>query len=88
MARGQFDIVEKTDLSEFGTPDGLYNLGLMYSTGKDVDIDLVTAHKWFNLAAMRGNQEARKYRSELAAEMTPLQVAEAQRQAREWLATH
>jgi TPR repeat protein len=88
MARGQLDTIEKTDLAEHGTPDALYNLGLMYSTGRGVEIDLVTAHKWFNLAAVRGNIEAKKYRTELATEMTALQVAEAQRQAREWLATH
>ena len=88
MARGQLETIEKTELVEHGTPDGLYNLGLMYSTGKDIEIDLITAHKWFNLAAMRGNIEARKYRTELAAEMSTLQVAEAQRQAREWLASH
>lgn len=88
MARGQLDTIEVTRLAEHGTADGMYNLGLMYSIGRGVDIDLVTAHKWFNLAAMRGNIEARKCRSELAIEMSPMEVAEAQRQAREWLATH
>ena len=72
-----------------GDVRALYELGIAYSTGSGgTPIDLVEAHKWFNLAAMRGNQEAKKFRSELAAEMTALQVAEAQRQAREWLATH
>jgi len=88
MARGQLDTIEITKLAEHGAADGMYNLGLMYSIGKDVEINLITAHKWFNLAAMRGNLEARKYRAELAAEMNPVEVAEAQRQAREWLATH
>jgi len=50
--------------------------------------DLVTAHKWFNLAAMLGNAEARIYRAELAREMSAEEVAEAQRLAREFLSTH
>ena len=39
----------------------------------------------FNLAAMRGSVEAKVYRKELACEMASDEVAEAQRQAREWL---
>jgi TPR repeat protein len=53
-----------------------------------VDIDLVEAHKWFNLAAMRGNDDARQYRSEISREMSRVQVSRAQRLAREWLARH
>ncbi|MCB1444067.1 MAG: sel1 repeat family protein [Methyloceanibacter sp.] len=71
-----------------GGPDALFELGMLYATGLDVDVDLVTAHKWFNLAAARGNVSARDYRVELAREMTTDQIAEAQRQAREWLQTH
>lgn len=67
----------------------MYRLGLEASTlGEEGEIDLVTAHMWFNLAAMQGNLEARAYRAELAAEMAPEDVAEAQRRAREYLATH
>ncbi len=67
----------------------MYRLGLEASTGgQSDDFDLITAHKWFNLAAMQGNLEARAYRAELANEMTPEEIAEAQRQAREYLATH
>ena len=69
--------------------DEMYQLGLAASTGAETGIfDLVTAHKWFNLAAMQGNLEARAYRKELANEMSSEDVAEAQRQAREYLATH
>ena len=67
----------------------MYRLGLAASTGVETGIfDLVTAHKWFNLAAMQGNLEARAYRAELANEMSTDEVAEAQRQAREYLTTH
>ena len=65
----------------------MYRLGLQASTGDDAgDFDLVTAHKWFNLAAMQGNLEARAYRAELSKEMTAEEIAEAQRQARAYLA--
>ncbi|MBI1262327.1 MAG: hypothetical protein GC184_11435 [Rhizobiales bacterium] len=87
MARMQLDTVSEGQLSpESGSSDALYNLGLMYSTGVDVEANLVMAHKWFNLAAMKGSEAARAYRTELANEMSPSEIAEAQRQAREWLA--
>lgn len=67
----------------------MYRLGLEASTvGEGADFDLITAHKWFNLAAMQGNLEARAYRAELAKEMSAEEIAEAQRLAREYLATH
>ncbi|KAB2914876.1 MAG: sel1 repeat family protein [Hyphomicrobiaceae bacterium] len=68
--------------------DALFELGLMHCAGRDVEMSLVDAHKWFNLAAMRGNQEAKRYRMEIAREMSKAQIAEAQRRAREWLARH
>ena len=66
----------------------MYRLGLEASVGGESDLDLINAHKWFNLAAMMGNIEARTYRAELAQEMTTDEVAEAQRLAREYLSTH
>jgi TPR repeat protein len=50
--------------------------------------DRVAAHKWFNLAAARGNRKAVEHRREIAAEMSPAEIAAAQRAAREWLITH
>jgi len=68
--------------------DDLFELGMIYSAGIDVRQDLVEAHKWFNLAAIRGNSSAASYRQEVAREMTAADVAAAQRAAREWLTTH
>ena len=68
--------------------DVLFQLGMMYSTGSSVPTDYVSAHKWFNLAAMRGNADAKRYRMEIAHEMSKAEIAEAQRRAREWLARH
>ena len=68
--------------------ESLFELGMLYSTGREVAADLVAAHKWFNLAAIRGVKEAAVYRQEVAREMSAADVAEAQRAAREWLRTH
>jgi len=68
-----------------GRAEALYNLGLAYSTGQGVAADFVVAHKWFNLAAVRGIEEAKRWRNQLAAEMNPGQIAQAQKLAREWL---
>ena len=68
--------------------DALFELGLKYCSGRDVELDLAIAHKWFNLAALRGNEDAKVYRMEIAAEMSKAEIARAQRMAREWLSQH
>ena len=69
------------------TGDELFRLGLLYSTGQGgAPLDYVSAHMLFNLAAMCGSVEAKVYRKEIADEMASEDVAEAQRQARQWLA--
>ena len=68
-----------------GRAEALYNLGLAYSTGQGVAQDYVAAHKWFNLAALRGSDEAKSWRASIAKEVNTSQIAEAQRLAREWL---
>jgi TPR repeat protein len=65
--------------------DTFFKLGMMYSVGRSVPIDYVTAHKWFNLAAMRGNQDAVRLRREIADQMSDAEIAAAQRAARSWL---
>ena len=67
--------------------DAYYDLGVAYSTGSGVDYDLVEAHKWFNLAALAGVREGAALRAEIAGEMSRDDIAEAQRQARAWLAS-
>jgi TPR repeat protein len=63
----------------------LFDLGMMYSIGRNVPIDYVTAHKWFNLAAMQGNGDAARLRQEVATQMSSAEIATAQRAARAWL---
>ena len=65
--------------------DVLFQLGMMYSTGGSVPTDYVSAHKWFNLAAMRGNKDASRLRREIAELMSESEIAAAQRAARDWL---
>ncbi|HET8611947.1 MAG TPA: hypothetical protein VFL92_04190 [Sphingomonas sp.] len=70
-----------------GNSDALFDLGIACSTGMDgQEIDLIAAHKWFNLAALSGSAEAQEMRAEIAEEMTAREIVEAQRQARAWLA--
>jgi TPR repeat protein len=70
-----------------GDVDALYELGVAYSTGTGgVEIDCVEAHKWFNLAALNGNEAAQLCRADIAEDMTAREIAEAQRGARAWLA--
>ena len=69
-----------------GDADAAYDLGVAYSTGSHgAPCDLIEAHKWFNLAAVGGHEEACHCRADIADEMTAREVAEAQRRAREWL---
>ena len=59
MARFEMAGLESAVLGQApATADSFYQLGIKYSVGADVDADLVSAHKWFNLAAMKGNKDA------------------------------
>ncbi len=69
-----------------GDVQALFDLGIAYSTGDgDIDVDLIEAHKWFNLAAVHGSEEAMMCRADISDDMTAREIAEAQRQARAWL---
>ena len=89
MAR--FEILSE-DMAAMGSQqmnaEMLFELGMSYASGRDVPEDLVTAHKWFNLAAMKGYREAVRYRKEISEVMSTSDIAEAQRAAREWLGMH
>ena len=72
--------------AELGDADALFDLGVAYSSGgRGVEVDLIEAHKWFNLAALNGSEEATMCRADISDEMTAREIAEAQRQARAWL---
>ena len=83
---GTQDVLEIAE--QAGAPDALFQLGLLYCSGREVQLDLVEAHKWFNLAALRGNESAKHLRTEIARELSRDEIGAAQRRAREWLACH
>jgi len=63
-------------------------LGLMYFDGRGVPHNFLRAHIWFSIAAAQGDEKAKRSQALTASEMTPDQIAEAQRMAREWMAKH
>ena len=65
----------------------MLNLGVMYAEGRGVPQDYVRAHMWFNLSAAKGEQRAVKVLDMAERRMTPAQIAEAQKLAREWTPT-
>ena len=72
--------------AERGDVDALFDLGVVYSTGRGgAEVDLIEAHKWFNLAALNGCTRGQQCRAEISVEMTAREIAEAQKQARAWL---
>jgi TPR repeat protein len=75
-----------------GLGEAQHNLGVMYGTGAGVPQDYVQAHMWLNLAASRRTGEDREtsvsLRDQIAEELTPDDLSEAQRLAREWDAAH
>lgn len=71
-------------LAEQGDAGGQFGLGVLYGNGKGVPQDYVQAHMWLNLAAAQGHKDADYFRDILAKKMTPAQIAEANRLARQW----
>ncbi len=76
-------------LAEQGHAIAQYNFGLMYDDGQAVPQDYVQAYKWYTLSAARSKGDLRKkavrYRNAIEKKMSPAQVAEAQKLAREWI---
>src|SRR5262245_65589808 len=84
MARHELPQIDKSALGE-ANADVFYQLGILYSAGGEIPADYVSAHKWFNIAAARGNKDALRMRREIAAEMSDNDIASAERAARGWL---
>jgi TPR repeat protein len=85
-AGGQMLIAQCLAAAAAGDTIAYYDLGVAFSTGsRGVACDLIEAHKWFNLAAVAGHEEAAMCRADVAEEMTAREIAEAQRRARQWL---
>ena len=88
LTDNQSDLLIAQCLAAAGQGDisAYFDLGVAYSTGSHgVESDMIEAHKWFNIAASQGHEEASWCRSDISDEMTAREIAEAQRRAREWL---
>jgi TPR repeat protein len=64
-------------------------LGYIYDEGLGVPQDYIEAYKWWNLSRFRAQDKedfevATQNRDDVAGKMTPAQIAEAQKLAREW----
>jgi TPR repeat protein len=73
---------------DFMSTGAMVEFALIHATGRGVPLDLVTAHKWFNIAASYGDKEAVRLRREIAADMSDAEIGSAQRAARDWLKAH
>jgi TPR repeat protein len=77
-----------TTAPETTNAEGCFALGMIYSVGVGVAVDLIEAHKWFNIAAMRGHCDGARLRREVAEQMADAEIGRAQRAARDWLKSH
>ena len=88
MFQGQFDLDAATPVQASAIPDLLFERGLYWASGRSGVVNLVAAHKWFNLAALKGRTEALELRREVAELMSEVEIAMAQREARAWITAH
>lgn len=79
------DVAPETGISSTATAEDLCKVGLAYSTGVGVDADMVAAHKWFNLAVLKGSDEAKEYRQQMAELLSSEEINQALKSARDWL---
>jgi hypothetical protein len=88
MFQGQIDQDSATAVEASAIPDVLFERGLYWASGRSGVVNLVAAHKWFNLAALKGRRDAIALRREVAEMMSDLEIAAAQREARAWMRAH
>jgi TPR repeat protein len=87
MFQGHFDLDAATPVQASAIPDVLFERGLYWASGRSGVVNLVAAHKWYNLAALKGRAAAIQLRREVAAMMSEVEIAMAQREARAWMTT-
>ncbi|MBR1278081.1 hypothetical protein [Bradyrhizobium sp. AUGA SZCCT0283] len=88
MFQGQIDLDTATAVEATAIPDVLFERGLYWASGRSGVVNLVAAHKWFNLAALKGRADAISMRREVAEMMSDAEIATAQREARAWMTAH
>jgi uncharacterized protein len=88
MFQGTIDLDSAIPVDASAVPDVLFERGLYWSSGRSGVVNLVAAHKWFNLAASKGHADAILRRREVAELMSEVEIAAAQREARAWMTSH
>ena len=88
MFQGHFDLDAATPVEATAIPDVLFERGLYWASGRSGVVNLVAAHKWFDLAALKGRTDAITMRREIAEMMSDVEIATAQREARAWMTEH
>ena len=88
MFQSHIDTATALPVEQAASGDVLFDLGMMFSTGRNGTVDLIAAHKWFNLAALKGRVDAIALRREIAELMSDVEIAIAQREARAWMTVH
>jgi uncharacterized protein len=86
--QGHFDLDTAMPVTQTAIPDVLFERGLYWASGRSGVVNLVAAHKWFNLAALKGRSDAISLRREVAEQMSDAEIATAQREARAWITAH
>jgi hypothetical protein len=87
MFQGHIDLDAAMPVEASAVPDVLFERGLYWASGRSGVVNLVAAHKWFNLAALKGRADAIRLRREVAELMSEVEIAMAQREARAWMTT-
>ena len=88
MFQGYVDQESAVAVDANAIPDVLFERGLYWASGRSGVVNLVAAHKWFNLAALKGRPDAIPMRREVAEMMSDIEIATAQREARAWITAH
>jgi len=88
MFQGTIDLEAAIPVQATAIPDVLFERGLYWASGRSGVVNLVAAHKWFNLAALKGRMDAAAMRREVAEQMSDAEIAAAQREARAWMTAH
>jgi len=88
MFQGAIDLEAAIPVQATAIPDVLFERGLYWASGRSGVVNLVAAHKWFNLAALKGRSDAIAMRREIAELMSEIEIAAAQREARSWITAH
>src|SRR6478672_10463944 len=85
MFHGTLDLDAAMPVTQTAIQDVLFERGLYWASGRSGVVNLVAAHKWFNLAALKGRTDAVPLRREVAEIMSEVEIAMAQREARAWM---